>query len=112
MSDPPDYLFTFAKTWNAMSVLSAAETISDIMNKGVINEAIYDSKEWRELLESHPEIVCALDDVDEVYGHRYYSVELPNGWGWSYDSNQTVKLHDDKGAVHYSKYLGLLRYSD
>lgn len=100
-------LMTFARVWNTLMTESNAMAIGDIMDKGIIDESIKDSTEWSALLKAEPNIICALDSTDPVYGHRYYDVDLPDGWGWS-ASDGIVTLKDADGKPRYTKsYRGL-----
>ena len=112
-----DNLLEFAKAYNTMVATDNMITISQIIERNIIPREINQSKEWVDLVENNPEVVCHFPQgpgCGRWCGDPTVCVvSFPTGWKWNYEKNtSTLQLHDNNGYTKYSKYYGPPRYSN
>lgn len=92
---PSAELYVFSRLYNVLTVCSSIQAINDAVDNHVISEIIYDDPKWQTLG------LSCIYETDDIYGHRYYEVQLPSGWTITDDGSNII--FSKEGVEMYRK---------
>lgn len=99
-------VLSHARNFNVNMIQHMAGVFDQIIDNNIIDQYIYDSTEWQELI-NRRSIECMMRHQTKI-GDKVFSsyfVRLPDGWKWEQAKEWTINLFNNQNQLMFSKQL-------